>query len=96
MDSIVNRLELLTKRVLEYSAHARTMRQALEIEEEKVARLEQRLALKDERIKELEEQNKLMKVAGTLQGDGGGNLETKGKINELVREIDKCIALLNG
>jgi len=45
-------------------------------------------------IKEFEEKIKVLKIAKTL-GDGKDNYQTKLKINELVREIDKCIALLN-
>lgn len=46
-------------------------------------------------ISELEEKNEMIKVAGALQGSGEENSEARQKINELVREIDKCIALLN-
>ncbi len=45
-------------------------------------------------IKSLEEKNKLLKIAKTLETKEG-NVEAKLKINELVREIDKCIGLLN-
>jgi hypothetical protein len=45
-------------------------------------------------IKELEEKIKILKVAKTLER-GKDTYQTKVKINELVREIDKCIALLN-
>ena len=33
--------------------------------------------------------------AAVHQGDGEGAVEAKQKINELVREIDRCVALLN-
>jgi len=45
-------------------------------------------------IKDLEEKLKVLKVAKTLES-GKDTYQTKVKINELVREIDKCIALLN-
>ena len=44
-------------------------------------------------IRELEEANKLTRLAQQLPENG--NQDLKLKINELVREIDKCIALLN-
>lgn len=44
---------------------------------------------------ELEERNKVLKLAKSLSSAGGKNTEVKLKINELVREIDKCIALVN-
>jgi len=46
------------------------------------------------KIKQLEENVKILKLAKTLENKEG-NVEAKLKINELVREIDKCIGLLN-
>ncbi|MFM7023855.1 MAG: hypothetical protein ACKOXB_12865 [Flavobacteriales bacterium] len=48
------------------------------------------------KIDELEEKNKVLALAKSLSGDEQGKNELKLKINELVREIDKCIALTNG
>ena len=45
-------------------------------------------------IKQLEEKNKILKLAKILETKEG-NVEAKLKINELVREIEKCIGLLN-
>lgn len=46
-------------------------------------------------IIKLEENNKVIKLAKTLSETKENKVEVKLKINELVREIDKCIALLN-
>jgi hypothetical protein len=45
-------------------------------------------------IRELEDRIKILRIAKTLETKEG-NVEAKLKINELVREIDKCIGLLN-
>jgi hypothetical protein len=45
-------------------------------------------------IRQLEERIKLLKISKTLESKEG-NVEAKLKINELVREIDRCIGLLN-
>ena len=45
-------------------------------------------------IKQLEEKFKILRLAKTLETKEG-NVEAKLKINELLREIDKCIGLLN-
>jgi uncharacterized coiled-coil protein SlyX len=45
-------------------------------------------------IRQLEEKIKLLKISKTLESKEG-NVEAKLKINELVREIDRCIGLLN-
>lgn len=46
-------------------------------------------------IKTLDDQNKIIKLAKTIQETNESPTNIKSKINELVREIDKCIALLN-
>tara|TARA_B100000674_G_C37281064_1_gene663301 strand:+ start:10 stop:303 length:294 start_codon:yes stop_codon:yes gene_type:complete len=47
-------------------------------------------------INQLQEQIKLLKLAKQLEGDSiKDTKEVKLKINEMVREIDKCIALMN-
>ena len=43
----------------------------------------------------LEEQNKAIRMAKDLKEEGGDSLDLKLKINELVREVDKALALLN-
>lgn len=44
--------------------------------------------------KALNDKLKTTKVASAISG-GNGSYEAKMRINQLVREIDKCIALLN-
>ncbi|MEG2790476.1 MAG: hypothetical protein RSA98_02655 [Odoribacter sp.] len=44
--------------------------------------------------RDLNEKLKITKVASAISG-GDGSYEAKMRINQLVREIDKCIALLN-
>jgi predicted nucleic acid-binding Zn-ribbon protein len=50
---------------------------------------------RDARIKELEIKYERLKLAGALLGEGENGAEAKKKITELVREIDRCVALLN-
>jgi len=45
-------------------------------------------------IKELEEKNSMLKISGSF-GSGSDSEEVREKITSLVREIDKCIDLLN-
>jgi chromosome segregation ATPase len=44
-------------------------------------------------VEQLEEKNKILRIAGGNSGEG--QREIKLKINEIVREVDKCIAQLN-
>jgi len=43
----------------------------------------------------LQETNKMLKLAKVLKPEGSDRKEIKLKINELVREIDRCIDILN-
>jgi len=57
--------------------------------------LKAKLQERDDRIKELEIKYERVKLSGALLGEGENAQEAKRKITELVREIDKCVALLN-
>ena len=50
---------------------------------------------REEKMKELETKYERVKLSGALLGEGENALEAKKKIGELVREIDRCVALLN-
>jgi len=50
---------------------------------------------KEEKLKELEIKYERIKLSGALLGEGENAFEAKKKITELVREIDRCVALLN-
>ena len=59
-------------------------------------KLKSDLSDKDESIKNLEEKIKLLRITKSVSTqDDERNKESRQKINEYVREIDKCIALLN-
>ena len=70
----------------------RTKNKELKIENELVRRS---LQEKNEEIKQLEIKYQRVKLSGALLGEGWNAGEAKKKINELVREIDRCVALLN-
>ena len=57
--------------------------------------LEDKLSQRETAVQELQEKLKLSKMAKTLGDEETKNSDAKYKINELVREIDQCIALLN-
>jgi predicted nucleic acid-binding Zn-ribbon protein len=57
--------------------------------------LKAKLNDREDKMKELEIKYDRIKLTGALLGEGGNALEAKKKITELVREIDKCVALLN-
>jgi predicted nucleic acid-binding Zn-ribbon protein len=50
---------------------------------------------REEKLKELENKYERIKLTGALLGEGENAIDAKKKIGELVREIDRCVALLN-
>lgn len=65
----------------------------LEQERKKVMQLNEEIARLKVEINELEDRNNVLKITGNTSD--GGNREMKLKLNELVREVDKCIAQFN-
>ncbi|HPD96468.1 MAG TPA: hypothetical protein PLA24_11320 [Tenuifilaceae bacterium] len=59
------------------------------------AELEEKLKAEGQAGKALEERNSLLNVANAFSESVTDPHEAKIKVNRLVREIDKCIALLN-
>ncbi|MCB9252095.1 MAG: hypothetical protein H6605_06480 [Flavobacteriales bacterium] len=62
---------------------------------QKINDLEKSLNLQRETIKDLEEKNKLLKIAHSIDSETDDKKELKLKINEFIREIDKTMSLLN-
>lgn len=65
--------------------------EAMQVENEK---LKAGIAERDRSIDALKEKNKTQTIAKSLE-DSADRTSAKLKINELVREIDKCVALIN-
>jgi len=77
------------------------MNRCIELENQKkeilnqFAAMEVLLISKNTEIDQLNDKYKVLKMAKSLEGSSNENKDVKLKINEMVREIDKCIALLN-
>jgi predicted nuclease with TOPRIM domain len=89
--TLVSGIDYKMRKLIEHHQQLRTENEknAGEIRELKATNGELR-----EKVRQLEEKIKILKLAKTLENKEG-NVEAKLKINELVREIDKCIGLLN-
>ncbi len=57
--------------------------------------LKRELQDRKDKIKELETKYERVKLSGALLGEGENAIEARKTINDLVREIDRCVALLN-
>ena len=90
-DAVINELNIKVERLIKLyrSSLDKNREKDSEIKELR-GRIEQ---MKSENMK-LHEEIKTLKVA-TAISTGEGSSEAKNRISQLVREIDKCIALLN-
>ncbi len=70
------------------------VQQRLASTQEQVKSLEVKLGEKDQQIKNFQNQENIVKIVDTLAGNPVNSTELKLKINEYIREIDKCIAYL--
>ena len=59
------------------------------------AGLREKIRLEQDRIKDLEEKYNKLKISKALVASGEDVHDAKLKVNKMVREIDRCIALLN-
>lgn len=88
-------LELLQQRVqkvLELHSYRKTENEQLRRQN---GELEEKVRLNAVKIKELEEKYNKLKISKALVASSNDVHDAKLKVNRLVREIDKCIALLN-
>ena len=63
--------------------------------EEENQKLSEELEKSNIAYSDLESQFKIYRLAMSVSGKSDDNTEAKRRINQIVREIDKCIALLN-
>lgn len=88
----VNSLQSKIEKLIQFHNRLKDDYSKLSVENEVLIR---KVEEQKNRINKLEDSNKVIKLAKALSGDGVKSPELKNKINELVREIDKSIALLN-
>lgn len=87
-NNIKNKIQILV------SAYERVKQENEMLSLQKVE-LENKLNQKEQVISELEERCSRLKLAKALNADGSDLHDAKIKVNRIVREIDRCIALLN-
>lgn len=88
---IVSGLEYKIKKLVDL--HTTTFKENKKLKEE-ITSAKRIIEDQQNNIKKLEEKINVQKIAQTLESEKDTQ-QTKQKINELVREIDKCIDILN-
>lgn len=86
--TLTGRVEKLVKSQTELRGENAELKQ-------KNAELERLVSAQKNALTELEEQNKVVKIAKAVTDGEEDRKEQRKRLNDLVREIDKCIALLN-
>ncbi len=88
----VDRIQSKVNKLMQLHIKVKKENEKLQLEKDKLLNI-----LEEHRssIGELEENNKRIRLAKSLASSGDGSSDLKLKINEMVREIDKCIAYLN-
>ncbi|MDB9910008.1 hypothetical protein OAC83_00130 [Flavobacteriales bacterium] len=92
MKNIVNKIEVKLEKLIAKYQQVKHEKLILQQENEDFVAS---LKLKEIEILNLQEKVKLMNISKSVDASKQEVKETRLKINEYVREIDKCIALLN-
>ena len=92
MKTIISNIDVKVRRLIARLAQLQLERS--DLQEDKSA-LTKRLEEKEEEVRALQEKVKLMNISKSVDINKEDVKATRRKINEYVREIDRCIALLN-
>lgn len=87
LQSIESKVRLLLNR------HAEAQQKLVAAQEE-IKMLESRLEEREQQIKNFQNQENIVKIVDAIAGNTANSTELKLKLNEYIREIDKCIAYL--
>jgi len=90
--TIVDNIELKVRKLIERCNQLKSDKEGLEQDNQA---LNVELQEKKKKIVALHEKVKLMNISRSIDSSSEEIKESRLKINEYVREIDKCIALLN-
>ncbi|MFN5218331.1 MAG: hypothetical protein ACK5CL_06150 [Sphingomonadales bacterium] len=95
MQNLTTRLADIRVKVEKLVQENRLLKNENESMRDRIEGLERTVELQKNTLSELTEQNKLIKLAKNLAPEDSDTEELKNKVNELIREIDRCIDLLN-
>lgn len=87
-------LDAITQRVGVLLAEHAALRAQLATAQARVRDLENQLAEREERLDDFQTERNLTNIAGTIAADPAAATELKLRINDYLREIERCIAYL--
>ena len=95
MSNVAKRLDSLAEGLNRIQRNMIRLEEDNEQLKKKLVETEHSLRDKSEKLSDLEREYQRLKLAKALVNKSGDKAEMKFRVNELVKEIDKCIALLN-
>jgi len=95
VDKLKARLDLLESKIRNLVERVEEYRTENIVLKGQVSDFQNIIENQKKQIKESGERNNLVKIAETVTDDVVGNEDLRKKIDKYVKEIDKCIALLN-
>jgi hypothetical protein len=90
----LQQLQHIEDRLRKLLARYADVQQRLAEAQEDVKFLEGLVQEKEQQIKNFQNQENIVKIVNTIAGNTANSTELKLKLNEYIREIDKCIAYL--
>ncbi len=90
----LEQMAILEKRVTQLIASYQEVRDSLDQARYVIHNLQTVIDAKDEEIKNFQNRDNISKIVNTIAAEPANLTELKLKINEYIREIDKCIAYL--
>ncbi len=90
----IQQLQVIEDKLRKLLARYADVQQRLIQAQEEIKLLEATIEEKDQQIKNFQNQENIVKIVDTIAGNAANSTELKLKLNEYIREIDKCIAYL--
>lgn len=94
-ESLLLKIDLLEQKLKKLLEGHKELKNELIDSREENKRLRNTIEKQNEEIKNFQNQDKISKIVASITEDAQSSYELKIKINEYIKEIDKCIAYLS-
>lgn len=94
-DEILAKLAVLEKGINALAEKYREVKGRLDASEKENQQLKEEIIRQNEELKYFQNQDKISRIVSSITEDSRNSSELKLKINEYIKEIDKCIAHLS-
>ncbi|MBE9602920.1 hypothetical protein [Pedobacter sp. MC2016-24] len=94
MSSVADQLNLVLQKTSRLIALCNALQEESELLKEENQTVKRTLEIVKAKNMDLEEKLRVLKLAKSIEGTSEKTLDIKQKINDFVREIDKCVVLL--